>query len=433
MTQYYPLPLNAQFNGRKRSQFDAIDDPFVLDLLDEIGQLKRQVQDMECQMEVIAQHGDALTEELWRERSTLTTDLNRAIHIESILRQSEEELQAFFNAMSAVVLVYDRKGFCLRVAGTHPAFPRETLYAQVGKQLHKVMSVEQATTHFNAIQVALRRKEMVQVDYQARIGRKVYWFDAQISPLSADTVVWVARDVTQQKRIEQTMRMETDRSERLLHNILPKPIVKRLKEDNKAIAEHYESATILFADIVGFTTTAASRPPIDLVKWLNEIFSAFDQLSDQFGVEKIKTIGDAYMAVAGLPIPRADHAAAIAQMALAMQAATVQFSDGDQPLSIRIGINTGPVVAGVIGKRKFIYDLWGDTVNVASRMESTGRAGMIQMTEATYEQLRHPDLKSQFCLKKRGMISVKGRGKMKTYWLMGQAGSEPTKESIKET
>jgi adenylate cyclase len=421
------LPRDAQLNMAGRAYTD---DPFVLDLLDEIEQLKHQVTDLETHLETVSMHGDSLSTDLLESNEKLKTELNRARHIETILRQSEEELQAFFDAMMAVVLVYDRRGVCLRVAGTHPAISRQALFAQVGKPLQAVMSIEQATTHFSAIQSALRRKEMVQADYQTRIGNKMYWFDAQISPLSDDTVVWVARDITQQKRVEQGLRLETDRSERLLHNILPGPIVKRLKEDNKAIAEHYESATILFADIVGFTSTAAQRPPIVLVKWLNEIFSAFDQLADQFGVEKIKTIGDAYMAAAGLPVPRPDHAAAIAQMALAMQAATEKFAD-DPPLSIRIGIHTGPVVAGVIGKRKFIYDLWGDTVNVASRMESTGKAGQVQITEATYEQLQayqqlNPQAKGLFNLKKRGIISVKGRGKMKTYWLMPHSNSSAT-------
>ncbi|HEY9704934.1 MAG TPA: adenylate/guanylate cyclase domain-containing protein, partial [Allocoleopsis sp.] len=155
-------------------------------------------------------------------------------------------------------------------------------------------------------------------------------------------------------------------------------------------------------------------PPMELVSGLNQIFSAFDELTEKHGLEKIKTIGDAYMVVGGLPTPRKDHASAIANMALEMldYMATVENGLG-QSLQIRIGINTGPVIAGVIGIKKFIYDLWGDAVNIASRMESHGKPGYIQVTEATYSYL-----KDQYILELRGTISIKGRGEMMTYWLI---------------
>ena len=163
-------------------------------------------------------------------------------------------------------------------------------------------------------------------------------------------------------------------------NILPEPIAKRLKEGHSNIADGFAEVTIMFADIVGFTKLSEKIPPQEVVKLLNEIFTGFDQLSEQHGLEKIKTIGDAYMVASGLPMHRKDHAEAIAEMALDMQQEIAHFNTKHQAnLSIRIGINTGPVVAGVIGTKKFIYDLWGDAVNTASRMESHGIPDCIQI------------------------------------------------------
>ena len=209
---------------------------------------------------------------------------------------------------------------------------------------------------------------------------------------------------------------EKERSEQLLLNILPSEIAERLKRTNESPAEHFEEATILFADIVGFTSLSARMEPMELVGGLNQIFSAFDHLTEKYNLEKIKTIGDAYMVVGGLPVSRPDHATAIANMALDMQAymQTLDSIFGGS-LEIRIGINSGPVIAGVIGIKKFIYDLWGDAVNVASRMESHGKPGYIQVTEATYAHL-----KDDYILESRGKITVKGRGEMTTYWLMGR-------------
>lgn len=212
------------------------------------------------------------------------------------------------------------------------------------------------------------------------------------------------------------LRQEKERSEQLLLNILPFEIAERLKKTNESPAEHFEEATILFADIVGFTSLSARMEPMQLVDGLNQIFSAFDQLTEKYHLEKIKTIGDAYMVVGGLPVSRPDHATAIANMALDMLAymETLDSIFGES-LEIRIGINTGPVIAGVIGIKKFIYDLWGDAVNVASRMESHGKPGYIQVTEATYSHL-----KDDYVLESRGKIAVKGRGEMTTYWLLSR-------------
>jgi class 3 adenylate cyclase len=212
------------------------------------------------------------------------------------------------------------------------------------------------------------------------------------------------------------LEVEQARSERLLHNILPASIVQKLKEGSDRLAEAYADVTVLFADIVSFSQVSSATSPAALVHLLNQVFSTFDQLAERHGVEKIKTIGDAYMIVGGLPTPRPDHAEVVAEMALDMQAAITRFNNPQgRPLSLRIGINTGPVVAGVIGTQKFSYDLWGDTVNIASRMEAHGLGGAIQVAPETYRRLR-----DSYQFAERGKINVRGRGKMPTYLLTGR-------------
>jgi adenylate cyclase len=214
----------------------------------------------------------------------------------------------------------------------------------------------------------------------------------------------------------QQLELEQERSERLLLNILPSAIAEQLKNGQQVLADTFNNVTVLFADIVDFTPLASQLRPAELVALLNNIFSTFDRLAEQFGLEKIKTIGDAYMVVGGLPTPRMDHAEAVASMALAMQEAIGRFNRGNErPFEMRIGIASGPVVAGVIGTKKFAYDLWGDTVNIASRMESHGIAGAIQVTFNTYEQL-----KEKYNLKLRGPIEVKGKGTTQAYLLINK-------------
>ena len=206
------------------------------------------------------------------------------------------------------------------------------------------------------------------------------------------------------------------RSEELLLNILPPSIAGRLKLGGDTIADGFPGVTVLFADIVGFTRLAARLPPERIVHLLNELFCQFDDLVDRLGLEKIKTIGDCYMVAGGLPEPRADHAEAIAELALAMQGIVAALATRTgEPLAVRIGLHSGPVVAGVIGKRKFIYDLWGDTVNTASRMESHGLPGAIQLTEASRALLA-----GKFALRARGVVEVKGKGEMTTWLLEGR-------------
>jgi class 3 adenylate cyclase len=209
---------------------------------------------------------------------------------------------------------------------------------------------------------------------------------------------------------------EQARSERLLLNVLPAPIAARLKQAEGVIADEFPDVTVLFADIVDFTLRSQQSTPEQVVQVLNDLFSAFDELARQRGLEKIKTIGDAYMVVGGLPEPRPDHAEAVAEMALAMREEVARRDDrGGPPLALRIGIDTGPVVAGVIGRSRFSYDLWGDTVNTASRMESHGVPGCIQVTARAYERLR-----DGFRFQRRGPIPVKGKGEMVTYFLVGR-------------
>lgn len=235
-----------------------------------------------------------------------------------------------------------------------------------------------------------------------------------------------AEEMSRRKQAEAEAQTEREKAEQLLLNILPESIAEELKQGRRSICDGFAEVSVLFADIVGFTALSAQISPDQLVTLLNRIFSTFDDLSDRYGLEKIKTIGDNYMVAGGLPIPRPDHAEAIADMALAMQDAIArpEFQhEGMPPLSLRIGINTGPVIAGVIGSKKFIYDLWGDAVNTASRMESHSLPGCIQVTEATYQRLKH-----KYTFEKRGTLPIKGKGEMVTYWLKGLKPEVPVDE-----
>ncbi|MEG5060723.1 adenylate/guanylate cyclase domain-containing protein [Microcoleus sp. A2-C5] len=281
-----------------------------------------------------------------------------------------------------------------------------------------IRPVERITTAAEAIAQG-NLNQQVEVSSIVELGKLANVFNGMTRQLkdSLDTIHLANEEL--EARVDQRtgeLRQEKERSEQLLLNILPAEIADRLMRTNESPAEHFEEATILFADIVGFTSISARIEPMQLVSGLNQIFSAFDQLTEKYGLEKIKTIGDAYMVVGGLPVSRPDHSEAIANMALDMQAymQDVEIIFGES-LQIRIGINTGPVIAGVIGIKKFIYDLWGDAVNVASRMESHGKPGYIQVTDATYLKLQN-----KYLLEPRGTIEVKGRGEMMTYWLLGR-------------
>jgi PAS domain S-box-containing protein len=228
--------------------------------------------------------------------------------------------------------------------------------------------------------------------------------------------VW---NVSDRRAAEAELLQQRQRSELLLLSVLPQPIAERLKRGETHIADSFAEATVLFADIADFTQLSTRNSPIEIIALLNQVFSTFDQLADKHRLEKIKTIGDAYMVVAGVPTAMPGHVSAMADMALDMKQAMHQFQTKDgQPISLRIGLHTGPVVAGVIGNRKFIYDLWGDTVNIASRMESQGEIGRIQVTARVYERLH-----KRYNLEERGSVHIKGKGKMLTYWLENRKNS----------
>jgi adenylate cyclase len=217
--------------------------------------------------------------------------------------------------------------------------------------------------------------------------------------------------------VRQSARLYTE-SEKLLRNILPDEVADRLKRSDQMIADEFSAASILFADVAGFTPMSAEMTPGHVIDLLNQVFTDFDRLVDERGLEKIKTIGDAYMVASGVPVPRDDHAKALCDLALAMQEHLEERTYGGRQLGMRIGIASGPVMAGIIGLKKFSYDLWGDTVNLASRMESTGTPGRIQLPAATCDLVA-----SWFTCERRGVIDVKGKGQLETWYLIGRKSS----------
>ena len=255
------------------------------------------------------------------------------------------------------------------------------------------------------------------------------WFTSTMLALNvigAGSVAFtvVATFAKQRNEALAALRAEQERSDALLMNVLPASIAERLKVDTQSIADHFEQASILFADVVNFTPLARRLPPAEVVGVLDRVFSHFDTLVERHGLEKIKTIGDSYMAAAGVPDPRPGHARAAALLALDMRDAMADPRvAGALGLELRIGINSGPVVAGVIGTKRFVYDLWGDAVNTASRMETNSTPGEIQITRATYELL-----KDEFVCRRRGNIPVKGQGEMETWYLVGRRSVDPENE-----
>ena len=374
----------------------------------------------------------------------VTHDITELKQVEEALREKEEYLRLILDNIPQQVFWKDTN---LLFRGCNKNWAEsigiDDPEAVVGKTDYDLLLDREAAEFYRAQDrriMRTRQAELHQIEQKLREDTKEpMWldvsrlpiFDAEGRPIG---VLGVSEDITQRKQAEEALRAEQQKSEQLLRNILPKPIVEQLKQslwlpsaqgtqsldiDRKAsapIASAIAEATILFADIVDFTPLASKLAPGDLVNLLSEIFSEFDQLAEEYELEKIKTIGDEYMVAGGLPVARPDHAEAIAEMALAMQDSIQRFQREDgRPFQLRIGINTGPVIAGVIGMKKFIYDLWGDAVNVASRMEVQGQAGNIQVTAATYARLEQI-----YLLEERGSIEVKGKGKMMTYWLRGR-------------
>jgi adenylate cyclase len=244
-------------------------------------------------------------------------------------------------------------------------------------------------------------------------GISVAFFALNIGGVSLTAFLLLEYFVGARERAHRLLAAERERSERLLLNILPAPIAERLKKTSGVIAERHEDVSVLFADLSGFTPAVERLPPEQVVGLLDEIFSTFDRLVDEHGLEKIKTIGDGYMVAGGAPTPLRDHAEKAAELAIAMLEAVAR-NPRSTDLALRVGIDTGPVVAGVIGRRKFGYDLWGDTVNTASRMESHAPPGAIQVTERTYRRLS-----DRYAFERRDRVPVKGKQLMTTYLLLG--------------
>lgn len=239
--------------------------------------------------------------------------------------------------------------------------------------------------------------------------------------------IWFAlREI---RRTREAMEAEYERSEQLLTNILPATIAARLKDPSRnIIADSYDDASILFADIADYTKRASDTTPSDLVRFLDRLYTDLDLLVDQHGLEKVKTSGDSYMVVSGVPVPRPDHLEALACLALDMADAVADLEDPmGRAVPLRIGLAAGPVVAGVVGARKFFYDVWGDAVNVASRMETTDVEGRIQVPQDVYERLNHA-----FILEERGEVDIKGKGMMQTWYLVARRDDEAVRSAVEQ-
>ncbi|NEO55689.1 MAG: ammonium transporter [Okeania sp. SIO3B5] len=338
---------------------------------------------------------------------------------EAALRESEERFRAVMEQAADAFIIHDLAGKIIDV--------NESTCKSLGYSRQELLNlyIEDIEENFAYQEFPKKWKNLIPgipitiEGIHRRKDHKTFPIEVRLGLLKAGNgklILALCRDITERKKAETALLLEREKSEKLLLNILPKPIADRLKEGDSTIAEGFTEVTVLFADLVGFTELAGRATPERLVYWLNEIFSRFDLLAEKYGLEKIKTIGDAYMVVGGLPEPMANHAEAIALMAIDMLEEVSHFADQQkQDFNIRIGINTGPVVAGVIGRKKFIYDLWGDTVNIASRMESQGIPGLIQVTEETYQILQH-----KFLFVERGLINIKGKGYMMAYLLQGK-------------
>jgi class 3 adenylate cyclase len=237
--------------------------------------------------------------------------------------------------------------------------------------------------------------------------------DFLTKPVDIQDVILRVRNSVYAKQLHDQLQVEQEKSEQLLLSILPKPIAERMKNGETNIADSYPDVTVLLADLVGFTTLSAHIGPEQIVQLLNEIFSAFDLLVEKHGLETIKTIGDAYMVAGGISFPRPDHAEASAELAINLREEIERLNQQyNTSVRLRIGICTGPVVAGVIGCRRFAYDLWGETVNLACCLEATGKAGKIQIAESTYERLKH-----KYHFEPKHSIDVKGHDPLSAYWL----------------
>lgn len=342
------------------------------------------------------------------------------------MNQSDELflLQTVLVAIPTPVFCKDTEGIylgCNRAFEVFRGIVREDV---VGRSVFETAPKELAQAYFEADAALLAEGPGALQTYETGVmfadktHHSVIFYKANFENQKGELagLVGTLLDITDRKKAESLLAEAKEESEHLLRRVLPESIAARLKKSPGIIADAAE-ATLLFADVVGFTTLAMQLPPEELVGVLNQVFSRFDAIVTSRGAEKIKTIGDAYMVVAGVPPPREDHVEIIADVALAMREAIHEVrTQAGVRMNLRLGMHTGPVVAGVIGTHKFLYDLWGDTVNTASRMESHGVAGSIQVTEAVHAQLR-----DRYRFEDRGVSNIKGKGEMRTFLLDGRA------------
>ncbi|MCC3412652.1 MAG: PAS domain-containing protein [Microcoleus sp. PH2017_29_MFU_D_A] len=337
----------------------------------------------------------------------------RQKQVEAKLRSSDEQIVNFLEGMSDAFFALDPQWRFTYVNYKAAQFLQREPEELFGKNFWEEYPDLVNSVFYKESHEAVSKQ--VGVTFDKYYHPLKVWLEVRAFP-SHDGISVFFHDITKRKQMESALRKEQKKTDSLLLNILPEAIADRLKHEPGVIADKFEKATILFADLVNFTQISTTMSATKLVYLLNEIFSTFDQLTDKHGLEKIKTIGDAYMVVGGIPIERPDHAEAIAEMALDMLAAIQELNVKlDSNFDIRIGINSGPVVAGVIGTKKFIYDLWGNAVNTASRMESHGIPGSIQVSIYTYELLR-----DKYEFEERGLIEIKGKGEMRTYFMTGR-------------
>jgi len=332
--------------------------------------------------------------------------------VEAKLRSTDEQIVNFLEGMSDAFFALDTQWRFSYVNYKAAQFLQRSPEELFGKNFWEEFPGLVNSVFYDQYHKAVAKQ--VGVIFEKYYRPLKVWWEVRVFP-SRDGISVFFHDITMRKKMESELRKERNKTENLLLNLLPEPIADRLKEEPGVIADKFEKATILFADLVNFTQISTTMSATKLVYLLNEIFSTFDELTEKHGLEKIKTIGDAYMVAGGIPIVRPDHAEASAEMALDMLVAIDELNVKlEATFDLRIGINSGPVVAGVIGTKKFIYDLWGNAVNTASRMESHGVPGRIQVSFYTYELLR-----DKYEFEERGLIDIKGQGEMRTYFLTG--------------
>ena len=332
--------------------------------------------------------------------------------VEAKLRSSDEQIVNFLEGMSDAFFALDTQWRFSYVNYKAAHFLQRSPEELFGKNFWEEFPGLVNSVFYDQYHKAVAKQ--VGVIFEKYYRPLKVWWEVRVFP-GRDGISVFFHDITKRKKMESELRKERNKTENLLLNLLPEPIAERLKEEPGVIADKFEKATILFADLVNFTQISTTMSATKLVYLLNEIFSSFDELTEKHGLEKIKTIGDAYMVAGGIPIARPDHAEASAEMALDMLVAIDELNVKlEASFDLRIGINSGPVVAGVIGTKKFIYDLWGNAVNTASRMESHGVPGRIQVSFYTYELLR-----DKYEFEERGSIDIKGQGEMRTYFLTG--------------